>query len=331
MTADVHLPFVVGLWIIFAIVLVRGIRRPSLLQGPAWYGWIQLICAGLVFSLQGEAVEEGLDQFFGGFPVTLSIKFFGMLLWFGLYYLIIKRVFPNRGIYTFIDWILISAVGIGIASVLWLVSISPEDRMIPRNIVTALRDVLLVMPAILLFVPATIRIAQRERIPGLKVKQYAIALCFGAYAVVGLLNIQKGVWFAIYGEPTGISSIVPTLALLVCLFGFVVLLIPYRWLTRLYYPTRLRLYARLRRLERNIMVQIGAPEELPHWSFRFLNGQELELQIYRTTINILDYGLLLPETQGGEQLGEQLRQLATQHNSYAMLVNQLRMLSLCQK
>jgi hypothetical protein len=242
MKANIHIPFTILMWLAFCVALARSIQRRQRLEGRSLYGWVLLFCAACVFSLQGEYVELWLDQYFKGLPVTLYIKYFAMVIWFGMYYLILKQIFVHNPLYRWLDWLLRIAMLTGAVSVIPVAMVPYGVRTEARDLVTGLRDGFLFVPSVLLFVPATWRLSKQEKISGTRVKQIAITICYAAYSVVALTNVIKGLLALMHQENVAQLEFVGALFMSICLIGFVLLLVPYRWLTVCFYPGRLILY-----------------------------------------------------------------------------------------
>lgn len=323
MKADIHIPFAVLMWITFCIGLGGSIRQRQRLEGRSLYGWVLLFCAACVFSLQGEYVELWLDQYFNGLPVTLYIKYFAMVIWFGMYYLIIKQIFVHDPLYRWLDWLFCIAIVTGAVSAIPVAMVPYGVRTEARDIVTGLRDGFLFVPSILLFVPATWKLSKQEQVNGTRIKQIAITVCYAAYSLVALANIAKALLVLMHQESLAQVEFIGALFMSICLIGFVLLLVPYRWVTILFYPGRLVLYWKLKRVEHCILQQVGAVSETPLFGLSLLRSGELELAIYRTTINILDYGALLSRTSPQQEQWRELQRITESGTSYSNLVAQL--------
>lgn len=323
MNANLHILFAIVIWLAFAVVLIRGIRHWQQLEGQSRYGWILLFCAAFVFTLQGEYVELWLDQYFFGLPVTLYIKYFAMVIWFGMYYLIIKKVFVYRRVYQWMDWLFLAAIAAGVASMIPVAQMPYGARTAGRDLVTALRDGFLLIPAALVFVPSTWQLAKQEKVSGARLKQIAIMICYAAYSGLALTNVLKALLKLMHQESIYQVEMFGALFVSICVVGFLLLLVPYRWLTALFYPGRVVLYWKLKRLEQSILRQVGAASDTEHSVLIPVRSSELELAIYRTTINILDYGILLSRTPRQQEQWRKLQSLAESGVSYSSLVDQL--------
>jgi hypothetical protein len=84
-----------------------------------------------------------------------------------------------------------------------------------------------------------------------------------------------------------------------------------------------RVYWKLKRVEHSILQQVEAVSETSLFAPSLLRSSELELAIYRTTINILDYGALLSRTAPQREQWHKLQQVAESGIPYSNLVAQL--------
>jgi hypothetical protein len=162
----------------------------------------------------------------------------------------------------------------------------------------------------------------------MRIKQRAITLCYAAYSGLALTNVLKALLTLMQQRDFRALEVAATCFVGLCLIGFMLLLLPHRWLTELFYPERLVVYWRLKRLERQVLKQVGAPLDQAGFHLALLRSSDLELAIYRTTINILDYGTLLSKDQLGQKLAQVLQQLAARNLPYPILVDQLTRITL---
>lgn len=309
---------------------------------PTLAGWAQLFCAVLVYSLQGETVERQVDARFNNLPVALYTKYFGTLIWFYLYFRILRQIVPIHRLYPWIERVFVLVVVIGLISMPLVVitahNLQERDRA--RDLVTGIRDLGMLLPAMLVFIPLTWQIRQRERVGGMRLKQLVIVLCYAGYIVIAFANIFNAILALLDPNPAlelKIEALI-TPVLLLSLLLFVLVLAPYRWMTVIHYPRRLLTYHRLRRLERHILRKLSKSNKL-HGAHPVLIHVEssgfpavpfqleaLELEIYRAVINILDYADVLAVTICDEDtrtLAAQIQNIAKTYPSYGALVYHL--------
>ncbi len=291
---NAHL-FLTGLlWLVFVPVFIRACFEGQLADPDRRGSWIQAGLALLIFTLMGERMDLRVDRWFGGLPVTLYLKYFGMLVWFQLYYAFARRIVPDRPIYRYLNVVIPAGVILGLLTVPLVAAIPYGERSTARLLVTGLRDVWILLLSLLAIAPAARHLSVDEGIPGMRIKQGMIFTAHLAYAVVAVGNITVATLimggFDRSAEIDRITAPFMGMAVL----AFVVLLLPYRWLQPLFLPQRFWLYWRLKLRERQLLRAVAARSDLPWFSFHLLRADELELALYRTVINLYDYGLLLP-------------------------------------
>lgn len=317
-------------------LFTRAVVKRKLNDVPTLAGWAQLFCAVLVYSLQGEAVERAVDARFHGLPVALYTKYFGTLIWFYLYFRILRQVIPIHRLYPWIERVfpLIAVVGL----VTMPMVATPAHRQQARDLITGIRDLGMIIPVVVIFIPLTWRIRQRETIGGMRLKQMVIILCYAGYVVIACGNILKATFtFLDQNRRHEIESIF-TPVLLFSLFLFILLLLPFRWTVLIHYPKRLLTYYRLRRLERDILHKMSEMNKMDGVHRLQMNVERsaypplpfqleaLELEIYRAVINLLDYAGVLAMNVSDVQtrtLAKQVQDIAKTYPSYSALVYHL--------
>jgi hypothetical protein len=305
-------------WVLFAWMALKAVKNGVLHDRRRLSGWVQFFLALLVFSLSGEAIEQRVDRHVNHWPVAFYIKYFGMVSWFYLYYRLIRGILPR------VQHIGIAFGGvivIGLLSVPFMMG--TDDRTLMRHVMVGVRDFCLMIAAVTLFIPATRLLADREHIIGMKTKQQAIVVCYGIYSLIALGNVIKA--GLVFIDPDAIPQIERffTPLLIPGAIAFLCLLLPYRWLTALHIPVRLYHYWRLTTLERYVLKHVGAMDETQPFSLELLQMSVLELTIYRATINILDYGLLLEHDPQQAHLYAVLQEVSQYGDVYAQLIQKL--------
>lgn len=305
-------------WILFAWMALKAIRIGVLHDRHRLSGWIQLFLALLVFSLSGEQIERRFDEYFNNLPVAFYIKYFAMVLWFYLYYRLIRGVLPRIW---HIDTIFWCVLLIGTFSIPPMIVI--KERTLARHVMIGIRDFCLLIPTVSLFIPATRLLADREHIIGMKTKQLAIVTCYSIYGLIALGNIIKAGLVFINPEVIPIIEMLFTPLLIPIAISFLCLLLPYHWLTALHIPLRLYQYWYLSTLEQYILERVGSNDKPQPFSFELLQMDVLELTIYRTIINIFDYGMLLENDPQYTHLYQVIQEASQLNHSYAQLVRKL--------
>ncbi|TVR25294.1 MAG: hypothetical protein EA396_00150 [Anaerolineaceae bacterium] len=306
------------LWSLFAWQALEAVRKGFLDNRGRLSVWLQMLLALLVFSLNGEAREQRLDAHFNDWPLAFYLKYFGMVLWFYLYYRLIRDVLRRV---SYIDTVFYAVFVIGVLSIPSMLLV--EERTLRRHVMVGVRDFFLLIPALTLFIPGTRLLAEREHVVGMKAKQQWIVFCYSVYSMIAVGNVIKAGLVFIDVDAIVTLERVFTPLLFPAAVAFFFLLLPNRWLLMLHTPLRLYQYWRLYRLERYVLKSVGATEHARRPSLALVRMSELELAIYRATINILDYGLLLEHDPRCRRLYAEIQEAGQLDDSYGLLVKRL--------
>jgi hypothetical protein len=274
----------------------------------------------MVFTLQGEVAEQVLDRLFGGFPMALYWKYFGMLLWFYLYYRMLQNIFMASRSLGFWKGLFVVLFIVGVLSIPVMVITDNRTRL--RDVMTGVRDAGLLLPTVFLFVPLTWNLWKQEKIKGMRTKQLTLLICYSTYAFLAVGNIANALFSAASIEMTPLIEVLFAPFLLISCIAFLLLFLPFRWLSLSFIPSRLIVYLRLKRLESLVLNTVAHTNFLRFNRRLYLPPNVLELEIYRTVINILDHYLLLTEPPF-LNLRQQIEVVVQKNASYSELVEGL--------
>lgn len=165
---------IIIMWSVLFATLLRAWWNKRLNNREARSGWIQMVFATLILSLQGEIMELAIDRSFGGLPVTLYIKHFSLVFWYWLYLDIMVKAFPGKRFYRLFYGLIGACFLAGIVTVPLVASIPYGERSNARELMIGLRDALMILPVSLAFIPGTFMLAKHEKIRDSKSKLLAI-------------------------------------------------------------------------------------------------------------------------------------------------------------
>lgn len=262
-------------WIVYAVLVLRAMKSVSQSGSLRLSVWVQMFMAGVVFSLSGEPIERRFNMLFSDLPVAFYVKYFGLIVWFMLYCQLIRNMIPREPIHRVIKAVFGLVTVIGVFSIPLM--IDPPNYTQARDILIGVRDGLLVIPVAMVFIPGTRLMARREDILGMKAKHLAIMTAYSFYAVVALGNVLKVPLTLIQPEAVAHISAVFTPFLIPCAMAYVLLLVPYEWLTPLHVPQRLYQFRRLKRLERQVLILVHSDDKSESFSVRLLRVEALEI------------------------------------------------------
>lgn len=246
-----------------------------------------------------------------------------MLVAFHLHYLVLKPLKPDALHHQFLRYFAPGMLLIGLITFIYYSIYQPVSYTQMRFLLVAARDMTMLILVLLVFIPYTLLMLKRETHPPMKVKQVAALTCFVCYAVVALSSISAGAVTLVGGENAADVASVTNPVVYVAFVAFMVLLMPYRMLSWMFYVERLIVFRRLKKLEKTIIqfASLEAPSQLAIKNL--LNPDELEPAVYRTVIAILDHYYLLHEIPKLSHLHDQIQSLVDQNKEYPELVQEL--------
>ena len=274
-------------------------------------------------------MELAVNQVFNGLPVGLYVKCVCMMLTFHGYAQILK---PMRSstimIYRVLDLLTPTVLVIIVLSFV----LYARNPSIPyanlRYLVIGIRDLVMGLLAVFVFIPYTLHLWRNETNPSLKLKQFTALVCFICFVMVALGGISA---FALtllqYPDVTAFIRLLRPFVY-VGFFAFLITLVPYRWLAWFFHMPRWIVYRRLRNLEQVVIGHMGDQTIERETVYRLLRNDELELAIYRTVIFILDHYPLMQGSIESLQLYHQIHQATQPDSDYPELVKTLTSLHL---
>lgn len=311
----------VGLWSVFGISLFRAIIRKRLNTPSSRAIWLLFFLWTVPFSLWGEETEHLINGYFGGLPVALYLKGACMMLTFHGYALVLRPMRPATPFQRALDWLTPMALVLMFSSFVWYAQ-NPDALSYEalRFRLIGVRDAVMGLLVVFVFVPYTLRMYRNEINPPLRLKQLAAAVCFICFG----MNTLGGMLAAMMNLLDRPDAEAIYAIFFPCIYlgfvAFIITLAPYRWLAVLIQPDRWWIYYRLRRLEYQIAMGMHGKTTDRLTLRRLLRIDEMELAIYRSIISILDQYQRLPDAPNTIR---QLRTLVREEYAYAEFMNRL--------
>lgn len=287
-----------AIWLIYLTLLIRAGITGHLKTYFAWNTWLQFGLCLLIFTLRGTEIERSIDQHFGSWPVTMFIKNAVFLVWFGLHADLLWRVGATTYWKGFTRAVFVSGAVLIVGSVALYGALPVDKRDDSRDLVVALREIILLIPAFTTLLPGTIALYRAETIQQMRWRLGLAALCYGVlYPVLAVSNIIVGAVVL-----TGIDIAEPIKQVLSTYLSIgvvllVILFLPYRH-TRIVYLLWLWIrYLRLRYIERRVYQLSGFDAKqaiVTPWE-SIWSISKLEMATYAVAINILDYYPLIKD------------------------------------
>ncbi len=285
--------------------------------------WWMFFLSILAFSFWGETAEMTLDQFFGGLPVALYLKFCCLIGVCYLYLQMLREVgsYPLKR--TPLDYVAPSAISLGLVSFVVFAFLRPIPIDDLRFIIIGTRDAVVLLFIGSAFLRGTLIMRLQEQVLAMRFKQAAIVLFFTCFAITTLGSISAAVMTILRIGDAKLASTVLQPFIYPSVFFFIVMLVPYRWYGGLLHLQRLFTYYRIKRIVRLVTQTTGTQPDLYTPRTVWNRPGELELAIYRAVIGILDSYPLLRDTQSAHSLFSEIHQLVSTNTDYADLVGAL--------
>jgi hypothetical protein len=322
--SGVKLILVILLWTIYGLGLMRALIQQRGDAQSRLAIWAMFFCACLAFTFTGQEVEEQVDLFFGGLPVSIYIKYFALTQGIHMYCVLLHRVDPlsNRALQALRT---LNRVGLvlGISSFILIMFLDIRYQPDTRYYVSAARDAIVAIYMFTAIIPRTIAMFHIETVPTMRIKHLIYTLFSLTYVLVAGSSLIS--LFVLLIDLYPVDRLLPVfLPLTYVTYGFFICaLLPHRWIAILLYPARLYTYLRLRRVRRDVQALTPVKVPLQPVSNQWLSLGGLEFAIYQTVIAILDYAPLLDHSTDDKHLASRLNDLLRRELTYPMIVKGL--------
>lgn len=321
MEANANLTVIV--WLALLAAFVRAVSYGRLRQRAQQRVWLLYLLSVLAFTFWGATAEMSLDRHFGGQPVALHLKAVCLIGVCHLYRQMLRETDPAGHTGVGLDWLAPAAVGLAALSLLLYAWNAPVALPELRLIVIGARDAVVLTFILTAFLSGTWRLWQREGVPAMRLKQSAILLFFISYGITSLGSVSAGMMTVLgMGDAEQAAQLLQPF-LYPTLFFFVLMLVPYRWYSGLFYLQRLLTYYRLLRLERALIRCMPLSPACERERDMIAGSGRLELAIYRTVIAILDSYPNLRDTEEGLMTFAAIQACVKDNPAYPDLVEAL--------
>jgi|GEM_PF-6214680 hypothetical protein len=285
--------FLAFIWGLFLVLFLRAISHQRVASRQARLIWMIYFACCIAFSFWGESSEIALDQVVGFDHVAVFIKYSALSIVAHLFYLLLRDVKPDHSLIP-MNHIVTMTLSAGIFGLI----VANQSTILTteqfRYLFIAARDGVVTLYILMSFIPGILGMYRAETVKLMRLKLVFILLLCACFIVTTIGSLTAFVWSVTgWGNPSVPASMVQPFVVggMVC---FILTMIPYRWFLRLVHFRQFYIYQRLRDLEKRIFQKIDKDiRQTP--KFQMMQDlKSLELQIYRTTISILDhYPLLL--------------------------------------
>lgn len=294
---------------------IRALKNRKVTNGASLHAWAVFFLVSLIAILTIDPVSKQLDGYFSGLPVTVLTRSLLMLMTALVFFRGVESFYERRPrLAEYVMWLTIVDAGICIGVFVWFATSHLISADATIYLIKDLRDVMMIAWALLIFIPFSVQLWRSEQVRPMKLHRV----------------LDLGFWIAFLFE--SITGIALSLAVLfgarwqsylwimdrsftyLCYLLILTALFPYRWLMPVFYPRKLLLYLRLKRLQHRVEQWSATRSSLSGLVLNLTHPDELELAIYQTVIQILD---MYPSMNGsGRALQEQIQRVVETQPSY---------------
>lgn len=275
--------------------------------------WLILLFA-ISFSFWGVEAENLLDQYLNDYPVALFIKLITLVTVVYLFHEMLKMIHRTSSPIKFLDYFAFIVYPFAvIVFFLYITTNFATDTQI-RYIIIGVRDLIIVVYMLIHFLFRTWMIWKHEAVKIMKIKGLLIFMCFCCFCITAIGSISAAILafidlnYAYYA-----STVLEPIVYLGALF-FLLQLLPDRFLLIILIIEQWYIYAKIKRIESHI---VGQSNPIPH--HKLLDYSFLEVEIYRSTINILDRVAML-ET---DTIAKKIQFIASHNPPYTELIKNM--------
>ncbi len=291
------------LWLWLGYRFVRAYRHRKINNGAALYMWLLVLCCYLAALLTVDEIELAIDGQANGLPLSILIRTLIMLATAHLFYLGLRSLhLINERFGYFLPRI---NLGVAILCILLFVGIAAGIGLSNASggyVIKSVRDVTIAAWVVVLCIPTGLRLLAIERLRPMKAHRLMNLLFFGALLLVSIAGVAHAAAYLTNSSSEPMFSIFERAVTYTVMLTLLTMLIPFRWLSVLFYPQRYFMLRRMRSLENRINANIQSPIYSPRVSLS-ASLDDLELAIYQSVIAILDNYQSLPESTMKRQIG----------------------------
>ncbi len=292
------------LWIWLGYRFARAFMHRKINNGAALYMWSLVLFCYLAALLTVDEIESAIDEQVNGLPLSILIRTLIMLATAHLFYLGLRslRLIDGRFGYFFprINF------GVALICILIFTAIAANFGLSHESggyLIKTVRDVTIAAWVLLLCVPTGRHLLAIERLRPMKAHRLMNLLFFVALLLVSVAGVAHATAYLTGSSSEPVFSTFERFITYFVMVTLLTMLIPFRWLSVLFYPQRYLLLRRIRSLENRINEEIKSPLFSPRVTLS-ASLDDLELAIYQAVISILDNYQSLPDNAVKRQIVE---------------------------
>ncbi len=310
------------LWAFLAYRFIRAVKNRKVNDGASLHAWAIFFLIYFIAILTVNSVGTWIDGHFDGLPVTTLTRCLLMLATVQVFFLGIERVYKRRPLIAeYLMRLTIVDAALCIGLFIWFATHRPISRDAIIYLLKDVRDVMMIAWTILIFFPFSIHLWRHEQVRPMKLHRALDLVFWAAFLTESITGITLSVAVPLAARWEPYVWAVDRSSTYLCYLLMLTTLVPYRWLMPLFYPRKLLLYLRLKRLQGIVKRWSATQPPLPDLSLKLTHPDDIELAIYQTVIAILD---MYPSMSGsGRTLQEQIQRVVAAQPQYGELVQRI--------
>jgi len=314
--------FIAFIWGLFGVLFLRALTHRRVASRQARLIWMIFFFCCVAFSFWGEDAETALDMYVGLEHVAVGIKYLALSMVSHLFYLLLRDVESDHSLISMRHTVTITIssglIGFMIANISTILTTEQF-----RYLFIAARDGVVTFYILTSFIPGILLMYKAETVKMMRCKLvFMLMLCF-CFLITSIGSLTAFIWaISSWGNPSIPASLVQPFVVAGMIL-FILTMIPYRWFLRLGHFRQFYVYYRLKALEKRIYQKIGKDiSQIAEYQI-IKDRNNLELQIYRTTISILDHYPLLLKYDTTASLHDELDDCKQNVPDYDRLIRRL--------
>ena len=314
--------FLAFIWGLFLVLFLRALTHQRVASRQARLIWMIYFVCCIAFSFWGESSEIILDRVVGFDHVAVFIKYTALSIVAHLFYLLLHDVKPDHSLIP-MKHIVPMTLSAGIFGLIFANQSNTLNTEQFRYLFIAARDGVVTFYILMSFIPGILGMYRTETVKMMRLKLVFILLLCACFLITSFGSLVAFVWaMTHWGNPSVPASLVQPFVV-AGMFCFILTMIPYRWFMRLVHFQQFYTYQRLRDLEKRIFQKIDKEiSQTPEFQL-IQDLKSLELQIYRTTISILDHYPLLLKYDTTASLHDEVDDCKQNASDYDKLIRRL--------
>lgn len=306
----------------FIYRIFQAYRHDKLNNPASLLVWTIFFVCYLVAVLTFDTLAVRIDALFTGYPVTTLIRSLLILTATQLYFTALQRIDTRPRLMGYV-LARLNPIAMVACVILFVAGAQSGNLEISELdlLVKAVRDAVMMLWLVLIFLPKTWGLLHHELIRPMRVHRLLSLGFFGMYLIQTVSGLGLSISSLSGSSAAQVFEMLDRYSLYGSLLTFLPILLPYKWLMPLFYPRRLLTLLRIHRLETYVKRMSNSQPYYSEPKLRLSHPDEMELTIYQKVIAILD---MYPNiNEAGREVRERLQVLVDSQPKFDQLVRQM--------